>query len=290
MVQTVLVTGATGLLGAPVVSALSAKGYTVVTHALVSPADCRADLSDTKATHNLLDQIAPTVIINLVGQISVELCQDQPNLAYLANTRVVENLVKWIQMTGGYCHLIQISSDHVYDGLGPHTEELVTLTNSYAFSKYAGELAAARVPSTILRTNFVGRSRVSHRESLTDWVHNSLTRYKNVQVLTDVFFTPLSMRTLSEMICLVTEKKPVGIYNLGSHNGMSKADFDFEFARCLGLQTETMSRIESTQASFLKAYRPKDMRMNVAKLERELGVTLPDLTLEIELAAKDYSE
>ena len=54
------------------------------------------------------------------------------------------------------------------------TEEQIKIRNYYAFSKYAGELAAIQVPSTILRTNFVGRSKVSHRESLTDWVYYSL--------------------------------------------------------------------------------------------------------------------
>ena len=288
--ETVLVTGATGLLGGTLLSPLRVTGHNVKTHARTSDADFHADLSDTKEAFKLLDQIEPAIIINLVGQTSVELCQEKPNLAYLANTRTVENLASWIEKTYVACHLIQISTDHLYDGAGPHTEEQVTLTNNYAFSKYAGELAAARVPSTILRTNFVGRSRVSHRESLTDWVYTSLTGGEYVQVLSDVFFSPLSMTTLVKLICLIVEARPVGIFNLGSRDGMSKADFDFTFAECLGLQTRTMSRINSCQATFLKAYRPKDMRMNCTKFEEQFQLALPDLMHEIKLAAEDYRE
>jgi dTDP-4-dehydrorhamnose reductase len=287
---TILVTGATGLLGSCLIPFLKTNHNNIVSHSRTGGADVLADLGHRGRAFELLARIHPSVIVNLVGLTSVELCQEQPNSAYLANTRTVENLAHWILQIGASCHLIQISTDQVYDGMGPHTEDEITLTNNYAFSKYAGELAAARVPSTILRTNFVGRSKVSHRESLTDWVYTSLTGGKHVQVLSDVLFSPLSMTTLAEMIQLVVKKKPVGVFNLGSHNGMSKADFDFAFAECLGLSTGTMSRIDTSQATFLKAYRPKDMRMDCSKFENTLGVKLPLLIDEIKRVAKEYDE
>lgn len=286
----ILITGATGLLGSTLVPWLMAHGKMVVTHARQSAADYTADLANKNETFALLDKLQPSVIINLVGLTSVERCQDNANESYLVNTRTVENLANWILKTGANCHLIQISTDQVYDGPYIHTEGQITLTNNYAFSKYAGELAAARVSSTILRTNFVGRSKVSNRESLTDWVYNSLTSGKHVQVLQDVYFSPLSMATLVQMIQLVVERKPAGIFNLGSHNGMSKADFDFTFADCLNLPTATMTRIDSSQAAFLKAYRPKDMRMDCSKFEKVLGVKLPDLLDQIKSVAKEYNE
>jgi dTDP-4-dehydrorhamnose reductase len=286
----ILITGATGLLGSTLVPWIRSHGKKVVTHARQSEADYAVDLVNKDETFLLLDKIQPSVIINLVGLTSVERCQEQPNEAYLANTRTVENLAHWILETGANSHLIQISTDQVYDGNCLHLEDQVTLTNNYAFSKYAAELAAARVPSTILRTNFVGRSKVGNRESLTDWVYNSLTRGERVEVLQDVYFSPLSMATLVKMIYIVVEKKPVGIFNLGSHNGMSKADFDFAFAECLKLPTSTMTRIDSNQALFLKAYRPKDMRMDCKKFETQMEVKLPDLLDEIKSVAREYDE
>jgi dTDP-4-dehydrorhamnose reductase len=92
------------------------------------------------------------------------------------------------------------------------------------------------------------------------------------------------------MIQIVIQKKPIGIFNLGSQEGMSKADFDFAFAASLGLDTGTMSRIESSQAIFLKAYRPKDMRMNSTKFQNIFGVKLPCLLDEIKQVAGEYHE
>jgi len=188
------------------------------------------------------------------------------------------------------CHLIQISTDHVYDGKGPHKEQDICIKNTYAFSKYSGELAAVRVPSSVLRTNFVGRSNASHRKSLTDWIHSSITGNQQVQLLSDVYFSPLSIKVLLDMMNLVVKNKPVGIFNLGSHNGMSKADFAFAFVECLKLPTKTMVRIASNEAKFLKTYRPKDMRMNCLKFEDVLKVNLPNLSELIEQVSKEYYE
>lgn len=286
--KAILITGAMGLLGSRLVPYLKERGLEIVTHARVTHADVRFDLSDFAESFKLLNQIKPYMIINLVAMTNVDRCQEEYNKAFLVNTRAVENLVHWIMVSGADCHLVQISTDQVYDGPGPHIEDAVTLTNNYAFSKYASELAAVRVSSTILRTNFVGRSLLSHRESLTDWVYNSLKTGKNVQALNDVFFSPLSIAKLIEMIFLVLEKKPVGIYNLGSNNGFSKADFIFAFAHRLNLPTNTLTRIEASEASFLKVYRPKDMRMDNSKFENVLGVKLPNLTDLIENLTEEY--
>ena len=286
-----LLLGATGLLGSALVPHLKLGGYNIVTHARKKgTADFIFDLDDLDTTCKFLAQIQPTIIVNLTGLTSVELCQQQTHTGYLANTRTVENIARWIKQSSAPCHLIQISTDQVYDGDGPHTEDSVTLTNNYALTKYAGEIAAAQVQSTILRTNFVGRSKVSYRESLTDWVYTSLKNGKNVQVLTDVLFSPLSMKTLVEMLELVIRSKPVGVYNVGSSEGMSKADFDLEFAERLGLPVDSMSRIDSSEATFFRAYRPKDMRMDCSKFEKLLGIKLPSLAEEITVSMEDYYE
>jgi dTDP-4-dehydrorhamnose reductase len=286
----ILVTGSTGLLGSSLVPYLNKCGYEVVTHAKNTHADVLFDLANKVQTHECLEKIQPDVIVNLVSLTNVELCEDQVNSAYLANTRSVENLVSWIKSTNHNCHLVQISTDHVYDGHSLNKEDDVTITNNYSFSKYSGELAALQISSTILRTNFVGRSKVGYRESLSDWLYNSLIAGKDVQVLNDVNFSPLSIKALVEMIALVIETHPLGVYNLGSRCGMSKADFAFAFANRLNLPTNSMKRILSNEASFFRAYRPKNMLMDSSKFENKLSITLPELTDIIEQIAEDYDE
>lgn len=286
----VLVLGSTGLFGSTLVPLLGSHRHEVKTHSRGDGGHYQADLDDPMGANELLGKIQPEVIVNLVGLTDVDRCESQPNQAYLANVRTVENIADWIKQEKAPCHLVHISTDQVYDGAGPHTEERVTLMNYYAFSKYAGELAAASVPSTILRTNFFGRSHCAKRASLTDWLFRSLSNGVPVQVFDDVLFNPLSMTTLSEMIELVMQKKPIGVFNLGSHAGMSKADFAFAFAEELNLSTSAMTRTSTDQVTFLKTYRPKDMRLDCSKFKNTLGVELPLLRNEVKRVAKEYYE
>jgi len=288
--ETILITGATGLLGSSLVPHLKKCNYKIVTQARSIQADYVLDLTIKDKVYESLEKIQPKVIINLVGLASVDVCEEQIRLAYLTNTCCVENLVNWINTSGANCHLVQISTDQVYGGVGEQSEDEITITNNYAFSKYAAELVASQVPSTVLRTNFVGRSMAPHRESLTDWIYNSIVRNDHVQVLDDIYFSPLSIKVLVEMIELVVKKKPTGVYNLGSHSGMSKAEFVFSFIESLKMPTNTITRIKTNQAKFLKAYRPKDMRMDNTKFENTLGVKLPNLKDLIQSLVAEYHE
>jgi dTDP-4-dehydrorhamnose reductase len=286
----ILLLGSSGLFGSTLAPFLSLRGHDVKTHSRGAGSQYQADLNDPKDAYDLLRMIEPEVIVNLVGLTDVDRCETQPNQAYLANVRTVENISGWIKQKITPCHLVHLSTDQVYDGITPHTEEHVTLTNYYAFSKYAGELAATSVPSTILRTNFFGRSHCAKRASLTDWLFGSLSNSQPIQVFDDVLFNPLSMATLSEMIELTIQKKTIGVFNLGSHGGMSKADFAFAFAEELNFSTSSMTRTSTDQVTFLKTYRPKDMRMDSSKFENTLGVRLPLLKDEIKRVAREYRE
>jgi dTDP-4-dehydrorhamnose reductase len=286
----VLLLGSTGLLGSTLRPLLSTFGYEVTAHSRGEGALYQTDLAHLKKTFELFDEIQPQVVVNLVGLTDVDLCEKSPNQAYLANVRVIENIADWIKKKNSDCHLIQISTDQVYDSVGLHNEDEVALKNYYAFSKYAGELAAMSVSSSILRTNFFGRSQCPKRTSLTDWLFSSLSNKESIQIFDDVLFNPLSMASLSEMIGLVIQKKPLGVFNLGSHCGMSKADFAFAFAKELNLSPSAMVRASANQVSFLKTYRPKDMRMECSKFENTLDVKLPLLNDEIKRVAREYND
>lgn len=286
----ILVLGGSGLLGSSLVPIFERKGRNVELHGRTNAAKYRADISDARDAFKLLDSVKPTVIVNLVGLTDVDRCEAQPNQAYLTNVRTVENIANWVKGRNTSCQLVHISTDQVYDGPGPHVEEQVTLTNYYAFSKYAGELAAAAVPSAILRANFVGRSHCARRASLTDWLFRSLSNGVTIQVVDDVMFSPLSMATLSEIIDSIIQKKSIGVFNVGSHEGTSKADFAVMFAAELNLSTRGLTRSPSDQMTSFKTYRPKDMRMDCSRLENALGVRLPLLRDEVRRVAKEYHE
>ena len=285
-----LLLGSKGLLGTSLERYFHEAGYDVHSHSLNKNAEYHADLTNFQETNQLVKKIKPNVIVNLVALTDVDFCEANPNRSYLVNVHSVENVVAAIKKSSPLSHLIHISTDQVYDGPGLHLEQDVSLNNYYAFSKYTSELCASTAGATILRTNFFGRSLCQGRASITDWIFESIKNKKSIKVFDDILFSPLSISTLSRMVAFCVQEMPVGIFNLGSHGGMSKADFAFIFTKRIGLSPERMFRVDSTGTEILKTYRPKDMRMNLSAFEERLSIKLPQLIDEIDLVAKDYYE
>lgn len=283
----IIVLGANGLLGNELLGNDHFAHYKVHGHFGRSVEDY-GDLSKLDQAIAYLDRMQPDVIINLVALTNVDHCEQHPNESYVINVKVVENIVSWIKQRQNNVHLVHISTDQVYDGQGPHCEDEVALTNYYAFSKYTGELVARTVNAAVLRTNFFGKSKTERRTSFTDWLYQTLTNKASIQVFDDVYFSPLSMHTLSDMIALVVKKQLQGTYNLGARQGLSKADFAFRFADALSLSTDNMTRSQIGQVDFVKTYRPKDMRLDVSRFEHAMDIILPDLQQEILNVSKEY--
>lgn len=286
----ILIAGATGLLGSSLAPAFAAAGHDVLRQGKSHSADIRCDLSDGESTVEMITAARPDVVVNLVALTDVDFCEMHPDAAYRANTFSVQNLCRAIKLARLRPHLIHLSTDMVYDGAGPHLEEQVTIRNTYALSKLAGELAAAQVDPTILRTNFVGRSQAAGRTSLSDWLFKSLSGQIPINVFDDVLFNPVSIETLCSMVVRLANDRPPGLFNLGSRDGFSKGQMAFEFAGRLGLSTRVVSRISIDNMVSLKAPRPKDMRMDCGRLTKMLDVTLPTLAEEIRKIAEDYYE
>jgi dTDP-4-dehydrorhamnose reductase len=281
----VLVLGATGMLGTCLVPVLRALGHDVFAHGHTGTASVSVDLRCRDEALHAVTSLAPDVVVNLVGLTDVDRCQQEPQLAWDLNVRTSQNAAAGCVAAGA--HLIYISTDHVYDGEGPHKEFDARPGNCYAQTKCAAELAALNVPATVLRTNFFGASQHATRRSFTDWLFDGLQQERRIPVFSDVWFSPLSMSTASRMIERVAVLRPRGVFNLGSREGMTKADFAATFARALGFSGRTLDPTGVDEAA-LKAWRPRDMRMDNGSIEAVLGQLQPTLAQEIDLVAKDY--
>jgi dTDP-4-dehydrorhamnose reductase len=101
-------------------------------------------------------------------------------------------------------------------------------------------------------------------------------------------FSPLASSSLCNYIERIIFERPLGIFNLGSRDGMSKADFAFAFAFATGLPTTNLIRSNANDAATLVARRPIDMRMRCDHFEARMRLKLPRLIDEIQVLANDY--
>jgi dTDP-4-dehydrorhamnose reductase len=285
--STVVVFGAYGLLGATLCPVLSNFGYHVLKQSRGNIGDVCCNPTDMAEVAGVLNSIQPVAVINLVALSNVDVCEADLPAAFVTNVRSVEVLVSAIEKTESIPHLIHISTDHVYKGVGPHVEGSVSPINNYALTKYTSELLALQVGASIFRTNFIGKSRSDSRQSFTDWIFQSLVGGRYFTVFDDVFFSALSMQTLSICVAKALEVRLAGVFNVGTRDGISKASFAQKFASSLGLNTDMM-RIGSVLDMKLSAPRPTDMRLNVRRFENAFGIDMPDMDKEIQKVADEY--
>lgn len=289
--STVMVFGASGLLGASLMSVLRARGHNVLAQSRGPGADLLLNPYDRVAVFAALAKYRPAAVINLIAATNVDQCETQTELAWQANAGVVAAITEGILALGNHPasrpHLVHISTDQVYDGPGPHAEDEVHPINVYGLSKYAGELLAERVGATVLRSNFYGRSCAAGRVSFSDWLVRSLREKIPITVFDDVKFSAIHIDTLCDYIERSVELRPAGIFNAGCRDGISKAGFAVALASALGLPTENV-RIGTSADVVLKARRPLDMTLQVARFEAALDLQCPNMLNEIQHTAREY--
>jgi len=285
----ILVLGANGLLGSTLCPYLEGMGHVVYRQSRKKGVEISADPRDSTVLEKILREYEVECVINLVALTSIELCEKNVNLAYEVNVGVVESLTFAIRALprDSQPHLINLSSDHVYSGAGFQDEEKVAPLNVYALTKYMSECVAKTVGATILRTNFIGRSSCLGRESLTDWLVSSLRTGKEVTVYEDVLISALHVMTLCSAIESVIQNQKIGVYNLGSKGGNSKAYLAFGLVKRLGLN-ERLLTVGFLQKMENFVQRPLDMRMDSSCFESAFNYNLPTFESQIDVVAKEY--
>lgn len=283
--MTVLITGATGFLG-PHLMAAFRKSYAEVCGVSRSGgSDYQYDLTDPTAVSHLMEMVKPSLVVHAAAMTDVTRCEQNPPLAFKVNTGMTANIVKALPYE---CRLVNISTDMVYSGIGPHAEHSRSENpvNVYGLSKFMGEFEAAKANNYLnIRTNIFGFSTVNKPSSLADFLVDRLKSGEPFQTYTDSFFSPLWVETLSTILAVLARKKNTGTYNVGSVGGMSKSKFAAILASELGLSAKGMRPVESASITG-RVIRPLDTRLDLVKAERVFGFAFPSLEMEITAACE----
>ena len=257
----ILVTGAYGLLGTTLCKKLENKGYNVIKHGRKINRDENFKINNFKLLRKNLNRIQPNYIINLAAFTDVDKCEKDISKAFELNVKFLENFNKYLLKKKNKCRFIHISTDQVYSGPGPHQEKNVNPINNYGLTKFLGELIITHNDALIIRTNFVGKTQRENRLSLTDWFLKNIKEKRKITLYNDIYFNPLEINYLAVLILKIMNKKVTGTFNLGSRQGISKANLLMKIGKNLKLNTKKC-KISKMKASKKKAKRPKNMIMN----------------------------
>lgn len=149
----ILITGGAGQVATDLASHCEAVGDDVV-----AMTRTQLDISDRDAVHQAIGSVHPDVVVNAAAWTAVDECESDPQRAYRANAMAVRWLAEATERARG--HLIQISTDYVFDGTKAdpyHEWDRPNPQSVYGASKLAGETEGLRHCSsvTVARTAWV---------------------------------------------------------------------------------------------------------------------------------------
>jgi dTDP-4-dehydrorhamnose reductase len=283
-----LITGASGLLGANLVLELADRGHAVIAlHGQhpISARDARSigcDLTDSSSSVPLLVAAAPSVVIHCAAATNVDWCESHPRECMEINSTASGQLAAAARSVGA--KFVYISSDAVFDGVsGGYAEsDPVAPCNIYAQSKVAGENAVLRESpdSLILRVNIYGWN-LQPKFSLAEWILSRLEGANPVPGFTDTTFAPVLVNDMTESILQLVNLGCSGIYHLASADSCSKYHFARQIASVFGLE-ESLVRQTRIDTSPLKAVRPRNTWLRGDKFAATVGQAAPTVRTRLE--------
>jgi dTDP-4-dehydrorhamnose reductase len=278
-----LVTGASGLLGATLVRRMRDrhKVLACVRRTLIRPEGFEVrsfDLGDADAVRDAVEAYHPDWICHAAALTNVDLCERDPLLAYHENVVVTENLAYAAAHCGA--QLLHISTDSVFDGVrGSYSEsDAPGPVNAYAMSKLTSEQRALEIcpHALVVRTNFFGWN-LQQKKSLAEWILSQLRSGTQIRAWTDVCFSPLFNGDLADFLEKLLILGAEGVFHVAGGERCSKFDFARAIASVWEYDPDLVKSATVTEAG-LKAPRPSDTSLRSLRLRDLLGIAdLPDL-------------
>lgn len=283
--ERILLLGSSGLIGSHLGKFLS-RYYEVKKFKRTD----KNNFINRKFTEKFFEKKEFDIIINLSAITDIDYCEKNKSKAYEINFMITKNIVDSLLKLKKKTYFIFFSTDQFYNNFKNNNEKKKIIKNYYTRTKYLSENYLKKIKSISLRTNFFGKSeKINKRKSFSDFIYYNLKKNKKIYLTDEILFSPLSIRSLNKIIKIICKKKIVGIYNLGSHDGISKYKFGNIFAKKLNLKIDLIKKVSYKNINFF-AKRNKDMRMIVKKFEREIKINLPSLSSEIELVVNEYKK
>ena len=236
------------------------------------------DLSNLAGVREKLRETGFDVLINAAGFTKVDVCETQPDRAFLINAEVPRVLADICSEKSA--RLIHFSTDYVFDGekREPYTEEDEPIPISiYGESKLAGEnnVLAAQGQNLVVRVSWVfGPDRPSFIDAMVQLAQEN----EEVDAVADKFSTPTYTLDIAEMLPrFFGSDAPGGILHFANAGKCSWQEYAQWAVDCchdagLPLKAKTIGARKLRQMTNWVARRPVYSVLSIAKYTKLTGI------------------
>lgn len=277
----VVVLGCSGMLGSVLTQSLTTVnkvfGVSRTTHSL---ADYICDFNNHSELTRILDEINADVIVNAAAITDLQFCEKNIYSSFELHFELSRFLALRVERN------VYISTDSVFNGeSGGYSETSNHYpVNIYAMSKLLGEYPILDSGGLILRTNIYGFNQYRQGNSLLEWAISSILQNKKITGFTDVYFNPVSVYALSEIIAFCIKNKKTGLFHIGSNESVSKAEF---LRRVISVVKPEYCGIDFETQPESNILRPKNTTLDIRKSIKH-GFPKVDLDNDLKLVISQY--
>lgn len=238
----IMVTGAAGMLGQDMVSALPDDEVVPVD---IAGDAIALDITDLQAVRDFVGKTKPESVLHLAAFTNVDGCQTEPEKAWEVNAGGTWNIA--LACRDIDASMLYISTDFVFDGSAtdPYDEfEPPHPLSVYGRTKYAGEVLVREV----VPRHYIAR---------TAWLYGPLGKSfpatimrvakegKPLRVVGDQIGSPTYTVDLAESVARIIRQQRYGVYHVTNSGSCSWYEFAGAILEDSGLTGANLSRINS---------------------------------------------
>ena len=275
----ILVTGASGGLGAYVVERLASDGREVIAWSGSDSGErsgvpLRAvDLGDPERVSRMLDESQPDAIVHLAAISSAAACLADPERAARINVDATARLADWCARRGR--RLVYTSTDLVFSGQTAWNREADAAgpVLLYGRTKLAAEAAVVAIPGGLVArmSLMFGPSRCG-RLGFFDQALADVADGRPRSFFDDEFRTPLDYATAATILCRLAQAGATGLIHVGGRERMSRYEMMRRVAEASGLDASLVRPGRQRDAPA-----PEPRPADVSLATDRLASLLPDL-------------
>ena len=270
-----LVTGATGQLGAEV-----ASGFRQAGHEVIAPARQELDFSYPGQVAATARNLQAGWVINCAAYTQVDKAESDAQQAFTVNRDSPAQLAQAVADYGG--RMLQVSTDFIFDGAQrrPYAEtDPPHPLGVYGRSKLEGEQAVQRVlpDAVVLRTAWVYGV---HGHNFVKTMLRLAMAGKPLRVVSDQVGTPTWTTDIAATIATLIARETAGTFNFTcagetSWHGFASAILEEGVQTGFDIKTETVVPIPTSEYP-TPATRPAYSVLNTEKIRPLLPGPIPD--------------
>jgi len=280
MVERILVTGSSGLLGSKIVALAETRYETTPTHheQPFFTNSVRLDITNEEEVRQTIKKFRPDVVFHTAAETNVDKCEINKSLAWEVNVEGTRNLVDICGETDA--RLVYVSTDYVFDGLrGFYAEDDEPApVNYYGTTKLRGEEAARELGENcvIVRTSVLYGWH-PWKQNFVTWVMNSLRQKQRISVVDDHYNSPTYADSLAHGLLNLCQKRVSGVFHMAGRRRSSRYDFALTIAREFDLDPSLIIPTKMENLKIWIANRPQDSSLRVDKAQEMLGLKFLDI-------------